>query len=89
MTAFPTETPNVGIENPQIRKAIRTGIDIFGAVVFVVGAVDTAASGFDLGEYLVPAGAAYLAVRSVFGFGVDNRNTPKTVEPEVPPRTGL
>lgn len=73
---FPTETPNVGIENPKIRKAIRTVVDVFGATIFVVGAVDAAAAGFDLAWLLVPAGAAYIAIRSVFGFSVDNRNTP-------------
>lgn len=73
----PSETPNVNIENPKVRKAIRTAVDIFGASIFVVGAVDAATAGFDLGWLLVPAGAGYLAVRSVFGFLVDNPNTPK------------
>ena len=73
---FPDHTPNVGIENPKVRKAIRTTVDVVGATIFVVGAVDTASAGFDLAWLLVPAGAGYLAVRSVFGFTIDNRNTP-------------
>ncbi len=74
---FPTETPNVAISNPKVRERIRTVVDVYGAAVFVVGAVDAASAGFDLAWLLVPAGAAYIAIRSVFGFAVDNRNTPK------------
>lgn len=76
-TPIPTETPNVVIEDPTVRRRIRTAVDIIGAVIFVVGAVDLAAEGFDLSWLLVPAGAGYIAVRSVFGFTVDNRNTPR------------
>lgn len=74
---FPSETPNVGIEDPKLRKGLRTVVDVYGAAIFVVGAVDAAAAGFDLAWLLVPAGAAYIAIRAVFGFAVDNRNTPK------------
>lgn len=74
---FPTDTPNVSIQNPKTRLAVRSIIDGFGASVFVVGAVDAASAAFDLSDVLIPAGAAYLALRSVFGFAVDNRNTPK------------
>lgn len=74
--SFPDHTPNVGIENPKVRKTIRSIVDGIGATIFVVGAVDAAAAGFDLAWLLIPAGAGYLAVRSVFGFAVDNRNTP-------------
>lgn len=73
---FPTETPNVTIENPTTRKRVRSLIDYFGAAVFVVGAVDLASGAFDLSPILIPAGAAYIAVRTVFGFAVDNKNTP-------------
>jgi len=76
-TPLPNETPNVNIENPTLRRRIRTAVDIIGAAIFVVGAVDLAAGGFDLSWLLVPAGAGYIAVRSVFGFTVDNPNTPK------------
>lgn len=73
---FPSKTPNVTIENPKVRKGIRTTVDVAGAAIFVVGAVDAASAGFDLAWLLVPAGAAYIALRTVFGFAVDNRNTP-------------
>lgn len=76
-TPFPTETPNVGIANPRVRETVRTIVDVIGATIFVVGAVDAATAGFDLSWLLIPAGAGYIAIRSVFGFAVDNRNTPK------------
>ena len=74
---FPTETPNVTIEDPKVRRIVRSVVDGIGAAIFVVGAVDAASAGFDLAWLLVPAGAGYIAVRSVFGFAIDNRNTPK------------
>lgn len=73
---LPSETPNVVIKNPTVRQRIRTAVDVIGAAIFVVGAVDAATTGFDLAWLLVPAGAGYIAVRSVFGFAVDNTNTP-------------
>jgi hypothetical protein len=76
MTTFPDHTPNVGISNPKTRKIVRTVVDIIGAAIFVAVAVDAAAPGFDIAAITGPAAAGYLAVRSVFGFAVDNRNTP-------------
>jgi hypothetical protein len=76
-TPFPDHTPNVTIENPKVRKAVRTGIDVIGAATFVAAAVDVASPAIDLAAWTIPVGAAYLALRSVFGFAVDNRNTPK------------
>lgn len=75
-TPKPMPTPNVVIKNPNMREGIRTAVDIYGAAVFVVGAVDAASAAFDLAPWLVPAGAAYIAIRTVFGFAVDNPNTP-------------
>lgn len=79
MPYTPTETPNVVIESPRTRKIVRTTVDVIGAAVFVVGAIDAASAGFDLSEYTVPIGAAYIALRAVFGFAVDNTNTPKAL----------
>jgi len=79
MSTPASPTPNVVIENPTVRKSIRTVVDIIGATIFVVGAVDGASAAFDLSSVLIPAGAAYIALRSVFGFAVDNPNTPTRV----------
>lgn len=71
------QTPNVVISNPVTRRRIRSAVDLLGAAVFIVGAVDAASAAFDLSAVLIPAGAAYIAIRTVFGFAVDNANTPK------------
>lgn len=72
----PSATPNVVIENPKTRKAIRTVVDVIGAVAFVAVAVDVVSPEIDLVAWTTPITAGYLAVRSVFGFVVDNSNTP-------------
>lgn len=70
------ETPNVTIENPKVRKTVRTIIDVIGAAAFVAMAVDFAAPEIDIAFITVPVLAGYGALRSVFGFAIDNRNTP-------------
>ena len=51
---FPNETPNVTIENPKVRKAIRTGVDIIGAATFVAVAVDVSSPAFDIAAITGP-----------------------------------
>lgn len=77
MTNIPSETPNVVIENPKVRKGLRTVIDTIGGVTFIVAAADAVSDQFDVLAYTVPIMAAYTAARVVFGFVVDNSNTPK------------
>ena len=74
MTSSPT--PNVVIKNPQKREAIRTVLDSFGGLAFIATAVDTAAPGIDIHMWTIPALAGYAAARAVFGFAIDNPNTP-------------
>lgn len=71
------ETPNVVIKNPRIREGLRMGLDIFGGLAFIATAVDVASEALTFSEFTVPALAGYAAARVVFGFAVDNPNTPK------------
>lgn len=73
----PSPTPNVNIPNPKIREGVRTVLDSFGGLAFIATAVDTASPGIDIGAWTIPALAGYAAARVVFGFAVDNPNTPK------------
>lgn len=73
---IPTQTPNVVIENPRIRKVIRTVLDCIGGAAVIVQAADAVSPAFDLGAVTVPVLAAYATARVVFGFVVDNTNTP-------------
>lgn len=75
--AQPSETPNVVIENPKIRKVLRTCIDVVGGVTFIAGAVDLASADLDFAAWTIPVMAGYTAARVVFGFAVDNTNTPR------------
>lgn len=73
----PSPTPNVVIENPKIRKGIRTALDCIGGAAVIVQAADAVSPAFDLGAVTVPVLAAYATARVVFGFVVDNTNTPR------------
>jgi hypothetical protein len=72
----PSETPNVHIESPRIRKVLRTILDTVGGLTFIAGAVDLVSPDIDLIAITVPVMAGYTAARVVFGFAVDNPNTP-------------
>ena len=71
-------TPNIVIESPKVRKVLRTIIDTIGGLTFIVGAVDLSSPTLDLVWLTVPIMAAYMAARPVFGFTVDNSNTPSS-----------
>lgn len=76
-TPTPSETPNVVIENPKARKVARTALDVVGASLGTVIAVDAASNGFDVTWLTVPAMAGWTYLRLVFGLAVDNANTPR------------
>lgn len=73
---IPNTTPNVVIENPNARRYARTGLDIIGAALGTIIAVDAASNGFDVTWLTVPAMAGWTYLRLVFGIAVDNANTP-------------
>lgn len=75
-TPLPTQTPNVIIENPRVRKVVRTSLDLIGAVLFITMAVDASTEAFNLLAYTVPVMTGWTAARTVFGLTVDNPNTP-------------
>lgn len=77
MSNPPTQTPNVVIENPKIRKTLRSLIDAIGGLTFIAGAVDLASADLDFAAWTIPVMAAYTAARVVFGFAVDSPNTPR------------
>lgn len=76
MNTYPTQTPNVRIENPKARKIARTVLDVIGALVGTVIVVDLASDAFDATAITAPVVAAWSYLRLVFGVAVDNPNTP-------------
>lgn len=75
----PSPTPNVVIESPKVRRIIRTVLDVIGGAAVIVQAADAVSTSFDVGAITVPVLAAYATARVVFGFAVDNPNTPTRV----------
>ena len=69
-------TPNVVIESPRTRKIVRTVLDVIGGAAVIVQAADAVSPAFDANAIIVPVLAAYATARVVFGFAVDNPNTP-------------
>ena len=76
MNTYPTQTPNVVIENPKARKIARTVLDVIGALVGTVIVVDLASDAFDATAITAPVVAAWSYLRLVFGVAIDNPNTP-------------
>ncbi len=75
--AQPSETPNVVITNPKVRLALRSVLDVIGGGAFIAQVVDASTPAFDISAWTVPILAGYAVARVVFGFAVDNTNTPK------------
>lgn len=72
-----SNTPNVVISDPRARRIARRILDVIGVVLIVVVTADAASDGFSLVEYTGPALAVFYALRTAFGLGVDDPNTPR------------
>jgi len=70
-------TPNVVITNPKARRYARIVLDVLGAALAIVLAVDASTPAFDLIDITTPVLAGWAAARAVFGLAVDTPNTPK------------
>jgi len=73
-----TTTPNVVINNPNIRHGITVALGVVGIVLGTVVAVDSAAPAFDLTPYTVPAFVGYSYLAAAFGLAVTAPNTPRS-----------
>ncbi|KQQ65691.1 hypothetical protein [Microbacterium sp. Leaf320] len=72
----PTETPNVVVQNPTVRKTAGIVLGAVGIALGTVVVVDGAAPAFDLTEYTGPITAGYLYLSSLFGLAVTVPNVP-------------
>lgn len=72
----PTETPNVVVQNPNVRKVAGIVLGAIGIALGTVVVVDGAAPAFDLTEYTGPITAGYLYLSSLFGLAVTVPNVP-------------
>ena len=76
-TITPTDTPNVVITNPAIRKGINTALGVAGVVVTVATIVDVAIPAIDYAFITMPATQIILGVAALFGLAVTSPNYPK------------
>ena len=73
----PTPTPNIVIENPDVRRKITFALGIIGGILGIAVTADAASLDFDIARYTIPALAVYAYITSLFGLGVTAPNTPK------------
>jgi len=72
-----TETPNVVIESPRIRRIITQIMGTIGAVIAVASAVDIAAPQLDFHNWTYPVAAGFAVLTSYYGISVTLPNIPK------------
>lgn len=77
----PTETPNVVVQNPAVRKAAGIILGALGLALGTVVVVDGATPAFDLTAVTTPVTAGYLYLSSVFGLVVTVPNVPGSQAP--------
>jgi hypothetical protein len=73
----PSDTPNVVIESPNLRKGINIALWSAGVILGTVIVVDGASPAFELSAYTNPISAGLLYLGSAFGFAVTLPNIPK------------
>lgn len=77
-----SETPNVVIASPAVRKALNAVLSYGTLAVGLVTAVDAASPAFDLSGYTLPAMAGLGFILSALTAGVTIPNIPETYEPK-------
>ncbi len=74
----PSNTPNVVIANPVVRRIANVVIGTLAIVVPLAVVIDLAAPEFDISAYTTPAMAALLFVAGMFGLSVTTPNIPRS-----------
>lgn len=74
---YPTETPNVALANPAVRRAIGWVTGIGAIVLPTLTAIDAASEQLDWTSWTAPANAGLLALVGVYGLSVTQRNIPR------------
>jgi len=76
-TTGPTETPNVVIESPKIRKVLNVAVSTALVLVGTAAAVDGASPAFDISTITIPASVGLLYVAAAFNLVVTLPNVPR------------
>lgn len=72
----PTETPNVVVHNPQVRKVANIVLGAALVVFPAAGILDASSDALDFSAWLVPALAVTSFLAGVFGLAVTTPNVP-------------
>lgn len=75
--AGPSETPNVVIADPTVRKYATAAITISSVIVGAASVLDLASPELDWATVTTPASAVILFLAGVFGVAVTLPNVPK------------
>lgn len=73
----PSNTPNVVVQNPAVRRIANIVIGTLAIVVPTAVVIDLAAPEFDITQYTTPAMAGLLFLAGLFGLSVTTPNIPK------------
>lgn len=73
----PTQTPNVVVHNPDVRRIANLALGILGLLVATAITVDYATPAFDIAAITTPVFVGYAYLASIFGLVVTTPNVPK------------
>ena len=76
-TEEPSNTPNVVVENPNVRRVANIALGVVGLLVGTAIVVDGSSPAFDISDYTNPISAGYVYLSSAFGFIVTIPNIPR------------
>lgn len=73
----PTETPNVVVQNPLVRKVVGNTLAVASLALAVAVLVDVNVVGLDYAFVTIPAGGIIAGLFGIFQLGVTSPNVPK------------
>jgi hypothetical protein len=77
MSNIPTETPNVVVQNPLVRKVVGNTLAVASVGLSIAVLVDGAISELDYGNITGPAAVIIAGLFGIFQLGVTSPNVPK------------
>jgi ABC-type amino acid transport system permease subunit len=72
----PTETPNVVVANPQVRKIVGNTLAVASVLLSIATLVDGAVAELDYGNVTGPAAVIIAGLFGIFQLGVTSPNVP-------------
>lgn len=73
----PSNTPNVVVENPSVRRTANVVLGVVGLLVGTATVVDASTLAFDITAITIPVTVGYVYLAAIFGLAVTTPNIPK------------